>query len=540
MTMLMGSLPLASWGVSGQKIPLVPLKYERLADLNIARAGHCTYWLNGEVVVMGGHTSGFVPTATAEYYRDGTWHQVDMVYPHDQGLSEQLSNGQVMIAGGHQQSLGIGQTFTVELYDPATHTFSGYGCMDKKRCFASTLPMDSGRVIIAGNWYERDGIECYDGTRQNSFVKEVAQQRSMPYMFRTARDNAIIFSNCDIHAEAFDTIIIDRLKGEPFTVPLFKTWRPFYFQTDFGTAHNFIGDEKSGYYAYLMTAINKDGNLRFLTAKGEDFALLPTAAPIPMKSPWGRIQYMSNVFVNKQKSRAYVIGYGADGDNHLYVLGVDYTILPAELTLYYTEPIDEIGFTTPILNDEGNLVMVGGAKVRGNNFEPQPTAYVFYLNGYTDKGGLVLVWWIVAAGVLLTGTLAYLIIYRRRRRQEIEALMSQDANEQFMMRIDQVMVNKQLFRNCELKVSDVARELMTNTRYVSACIKQQRGLTFVQYANSHRVAYAQQMLLQNPNKKIAEIYIDAGFSNETTFFRTFKALTGQTPREWIQKNDEDK
>ena len=44
-----------------------PLQVERLADLHISRAGHVVFCANGEVTVVGGHTSGFVPTATAEY-----------------------------------------------------------------------------------------------------------------------------------------------------------------------------------------------------------------------------------------------------------------------------------------------------------------------------------------------------------------------------------------------------------------------------------------------------------------------------------------
>ena len=40
----------------------------------------------------------------------------------------------------------------------------------------------------------------------------------------TAKDNAIVFSSRDIHADDFDTIVIDRLKGEPFTEPLSQSF----------------------------------------------------------------------------------------------------------------------------------------------------------------------------------------------------------------------------------------------------------------------------------------------------------------------------
>ena len=39
------------------------LETEQLPDLNIPRYGHCTFFINGELTVIGGHTTGFVPTA---------------------------------------------------------------------------------------------------------------------------------------------------------------------------------------------------------------------------------------------------------------------------------------------------------------------------------------------------------------------------------------------------------------------------------------------------------------------------------------------
>lgn len=52
---------------------MVKMEVQRLPDLNIPRAGHAVFVVNGELTVVGGHTSGFVPTATAEYYSGGEW-----------------------------------------------------------------------------------------------------------------------------------------------------------------------------------------------------------------------------------------------------------------------------------------------------------------------------------------------------------------------------------------------------------------------------------------------------------------------------------
>ena len=175
----------------GGTCPMKKMQVERLPDLHEPRAGHVVLLVDGEPMVFGGHTSGFVPLATAERYSNGEWHLQPMTYSHDEPVVLPMESGKIVIAGGHEKPLGIGQTFTLELYHQAQQSFEGYGCLDVKRCFAQGMEIDSGRVVISGNWYHDDNIECFDGSRQCLKVKEVAQHRSLPYILRTAKDNAI-------------------------------------------------------------------------------------------------------------------------------------------------------------------------------------------------------------------------------------------------------------------------------------------------------------------------------------------------------------
>ena len=57
--------------------PIIKVAAERLPDLNIPRSGHSVFVANGEVTVVGGHTSGFVLTPTAEYFKDGATARAD-------------------------------------------------------------------------------------------------------------------------------------------------------------------------------------------------------------------------------------------------------------------------------------------------------------------------------------------------------------------------------------------------------------------------------------------------------------------------------
>ena len=157
------------------------LETERLPDLNLPRAGHNVFYAGDELTVVGGHTSGFVLTPTAEYFRDGQWYMIPTVYHHDNGMAVVLDGSRsVLVAGGHEKNLGIGQSYEAEMYDRESHTFDGFGCLDHKRALAQGVELDSGRVLITGNHQGNDAFELFDGQKYFHHVKDVAVWRSSP------------------------------------------------------------------------------------------------------------------------------------------------------------------------------------------------------------------------------------------------------------------------------------------------------------------------------------------------------------------------
>ena len=104
--------------------------------------------------------------------------------------------------------------------------------------------------------------------------------------------------------------------------------------------------------------------------------------------------------------------------------------------------------------------------------------------------------------------------------------------DQLIATIIQLMEEQQLYLNSELKVADVAELAGTNSRNVSDCIKAARGCSFSQFVNAYRIDYAKQLLVSQPDIKVAAVALQSGFANEMSFFRTFKAHLGMTPKEW--------
>jgi len=537
--------------------PVVKIQPEQLPSLNTPRSGHHTLYVNGEITVFGGHTAGFVPTSTAEYYKDGAWHQMNMVYTHDAGSALILKSGKVLLSGGFERGLGIGQSYEVEMYDPKTHTFDGFGCLGTKRASHTQVELDSGRVVITGNWYHEDTIEMYDGNITFTNIKKTSQKRALTNVFRIAPDDVIIFGGQDFKGHDFDTIIVDRLKGEPFTDPLFETWKPLHLHIAIHNDDSFIGDETKGIYSYLFPVKNKEGQLAIARADGTDFSLVPTTAPIPRKFEENTIIYYSQILVDRKAQKGYIMGNDSihQTSSHIYILCIDYSPAaegkPCPVTLYYTDPIPDFVDASPLITPEGNLLLTGGTGKKENpshNFYPLDTMLLLHLGSEPVASSFTPALWIIGI-LLIIVFLVYLYLRHISRQKKLSIQKETEevdvpqthnpktaANEELMQRIHQIVVEEKQFLNSELTVQSLARQMGIHRNYISSCVNDQKGCNFTQYVNAYRVEYAKQLMLQHPDLKMNAIALDSGFANDTSFFRTFRAFTDQTPSDWKNSN----
>lgn len=525
---------------------LIKLQPERLPDMTIPRLSHSTFIINGELTVVGGHTSGFVPTKTAEYFKDGEWHVMQMAYNHDDGLCVPLRSGKVLLAGGYEKNLGVGQTIEAELYDPATHTFEGFGCLDRRRAHPAGVELPNGQVVVAGNWYHDDAIETYDGGMYFKTARQVSVPRSFPRLLCISDSDVMVVSGYwDNYGKVIENNIVDRLKGESFRVPLLETWQPYIIGQTPRSDDSFIGDKEKGIFAYLLAVRDSTGQVAIAEVRDTVFSLLPTVSPVPMKSQFGAIHYESPVIVDRQAQRGYVTG--GDSLGRKYILCINYAERPAPLTLYYTDPLPEAAGGIPVLTEEGNLILAGGIALGGTYFTPSSAVWLFPVGHRADSeaadtGNEVhRYWiWILLTALIILALIAW-ILFRTNRIRRTRELSSNESTEpvpaspanQLMQRIEALMEEQRLYLNSDLKMGDVAAKLGVHQNEVSACINNCKGYSFSQFINGYRVTYAQQLLRDHPEKKMAQVGLESGFANDTTFYRVFKTITGLTPSEWL-------
>lgn len=537
-------------------LTLEKLQVERLPDLNLPRYSHNVFFAGSELTVVGGHTSGFVRTPTAEYYADGAWHLLNTVYPHDDGMAVLLDGGQrVLLAGGHEKNLGIGQTYEVELYYPATHTFEGFGCLDRNRAFAQGVELGNGEVVITGNHQGNDAIEIFDGGRALKFVKDVEVWRPVPYVLPIGEEEVMVFGNVWREERFHPCDTVSRLQGTPFCEPLLKEWMPIMNDQNSHCLSSFIGDKETGDYSYLIAAQNGNGEIGFLLIHDTVFTLLPTTSPVPTEWGWGCIRYDRVAVADRTAQRVYLVG--SDSTARIYVVAVEYGKHPAPITFYYSDPLPDFGNTTPVLTPDGNLVVVGGSI--DNNFSLLSSVWLLEMSGRQDalasppapllKARGVKTILCLLGALLLVGAV---IVFWRRRKAKLTVLENEspetplalrrgDGGEaQLMARIVTLMENEKLYLNPELKIGDVADALGVHRNNVSACINSHQGCSFSQYVNDYRLQHAKRLLMETPEMKISAVGLESGFANERSFFRAFKSAMDMTPKEWKDLKDRDK
>lgn len=523
----------------------VPMHVERLPDLNIPRSAHALVAPDGELTVIGGHTTGFLLTRTAEYYKDGKWNLVETLYPHDFGSVVVLPSGKVIVAGGCDEPFGIGRSFGVECYDKTTHRFSALPILDVRRTRHSMALQSDGALLVSGNWHGSDGVGSYSQENGGLVFQQVSQERANPFILQVAPDNAFIFSDNDNDTDRvfLGKILVDQLQGDAFEEPLLQEWTPLTRESSFFMSDYFIGNEAVGGYAWLIPVKRDDGQRGILKLVGDSFSLLETEDSIPMLDPEGTPIPWYYFMVDRSSESSYYLSHSLPS-GHIYVCKVDYGAAlrgkKAPLTLFDARLWDDgnVPYNLyPVLLSGGRIALAGGYS--SDNYHPVADAFILHTEPLPQKHAAL--WWMLAVLALLC--IAAVLLYLRRKRAnlpaqgehltEIDQRIAQVST--LMTRIKTLMEEKELFKKTDLKVEDIAEELGTNTAYVRQCIAGAYGGSFKNFVNEYRVRYVQQALKKNPEAKITALALDAGFSSSATFYRNFTAVTGLSPATWLKQ-----
>ena len=511
-------------------IPFTPMKTKRLPDLNEARSGHALLWAGDHILVVGGHTTGFVPTTTAEYYDGRHWHTIPTIYTHDTPFALVLKDGDVLIGGGYEKEFGVGQTWGVERYHPKTHSFTPAPIMDKKRAHASALELENGDIVISGNWWTTDFTEIYSHSIEDVWADTTSDNRSYPIILPMGNDNAWIIGATYESYGGTTKNIVDQVKGEPFVVELLDEWHPQSpLDRNIQASACQVAEN-----TFLILAVNDQKQYAPLLVNSRGFSLLPMEQALPKEGPWGAIRYTGSIWTVPETETAWLMGL--DEQNHVFLAEIAYQPTlqggQAKLSMYYSQPlIDLPGDLYELLLPDGSFVTVGG--MNHNNYASSAAVYAFYPQGAPHKSFTML---FVGIGLALLIGLVVVILKRKHRNTAFVENNPSNGKPDFGDQLKVLMKEKQLFRNKDLRIADVAAELGTNTTYLSSYLNGELNTTFPAFVTGFRIRFAQELMLKEPNMRLSQVAEESGFTNEKTFLRTFKASCGLTPSEWKQEH----
>lgn len=96
-----------------------------------------------------------------------------------------------------------------------------------------------------------------------------------------------------------------------------------------------------------------------------------------------------------------------------------------------------------------------------------------------------------------------------------------------------LMEDKQLYKNPNLTIEDLALQLNTSPTLLNSILEKRMGCTFREYTNKLRLLHAQRYMVLHPNETQDRIAAACGFSDASSFSKKFRQFTNQTPREWL-------
>ena len=96
------------------------------------------------------------------------------------------------------------------------------------------------------------------------------------------------------------------------------------------------------------------------------------------------------------------------------------------------------------------------------------------------------------------------------------------------------MTEAKPYREGKLTLPQLAAQINVLPNYLSQVINESLGCNFFDFINQYRIADAQQQLLEEPNRAILDIALDAGFNSKSGFYKVFKQQAGMTPTQYRQ------
>jgi len=104
----------------------------------------------------------------------------------------------------------------------------------------------------------------------------------------------------------------------------------------------------------------------------------------------------------------------------------------------------------------------------------------------------------------------------------------------YFQKLELLCKEQHIYTDSTLNREKVAEKLGISAGYVSQIVNTVTGDNFANYINQYRVEAVKEMISNSEyeNYNLLTMGLESGFTSKTTFYKTFKKVTGQTPNEY--------
>ncbi|AZA81876.1 AraC family transcriptional regulator [Chryseobacterium lactis] len=131
----------------------------------------------------------------------------------------------------------------------------------------------------------------------------------------------------------------------------------------------------------------------------------------------------------------------------------------------------------------------------------------------------------------------FLILFNKKNKQIATKEAHKYSNKKisgvqadsFASKLERLMDAEELYKNPNLKLSDLASRMNMSAHQLSQLLNDNLGKSFSIYINEYRIGEACEKIENGSYLKIEEIGYEVGFNSKSTFFSTFKKIKNTTP-----------
>lgn len=144
-------------------------------------------------------------------------------------------------------------------------------------------------------------------------------------------------------------------------------------------------------------------------------------------------------------------------------------------------------------------------------------------------GGSLVFSFVLYANFLILFNKKYQQLPSKETEKYSNKKISGEQADSFVSKLERLMDTEELYKNPNLKLSDLASRMNMSAHQLSQLLNDNLGKSFATCINEYRINDACEKIENGSYLKIEEIGYEVGFNSKSTFFSTFKKIKNTTP-----------